>query len=502
MRSQPDSEQRNATTSYESYTVDRAKKEFPEFNWTSFFRGLLAGNETGREPSTQQFDHKFVLLQSRYYAPKLNEWLAQYNKDKMKLRDLVNYVIYRLVTPYMIFAGPEITKADRKFENVQQNNIRRHAKTAMTFDYLSSVSLPNSQNAVNDVSDQEMQCANFIMGMLPYVTGRLYVDDSFPTVARDNVRLMAGNVLAAFRGMLAGLTWMDDISKLNAYNKIDNMIKNVAYPDFEQHDQQLDEYYAELIDLAKGVDPKEYEAFFVYVKILVAYQTRTMFRQVLTPGDRNDFLMSPVVVNDWYQPERNSITFPAAQLAPPFYSYDFPEAVNYGAFGATVGHELTHGFDDEGVQYDANGTLNTWMTEKSQSGFQKMAQCVVDQYSGFCYPKACISGVDTQGENIADNGGLKAAYQAYKAWTFSHGDEPRLPDFPLFTADQIFFIAYGYSWCGQFSDEFLTKMLLTNPHSPYPARVNGVVMNFPEFGRAFGCSRGDRLYPEKSCNVW
>jgi len=338
--------------------------------------------------------------------------------------------------------------------------------------------------------------------MLPYVAGRLYVDSSFPNIARGDVALMAGNILASFKGMLSGLPWMDEDTVLRAYKKIDSMIQNVAYPDFQQDDAQLDEYYKELIKLTKDIDSTQYEAFFLYVKTLVAYQIRSMFRQVLEPGNRYDFLMSPAIVNDWYQPERNSISFPAAQLVTPFYDFEFPKAVNYGAFGATIGHEMTHGFDDEGVQYDYNGTLHTWMTPKSQVGFKKMAQCVVDEYSGFCYPQACVSGVNTQGENIADNGGLIASYQAYKAWEFSHGAEGRLPDFPTYTMEQIFFIAYGYSWCGQFSDEYLTRQLLTNVHAPYQERVNGVVQNFPKFGEAFKCKDNTKMYPKAHCDVW
>jgi predicted metalloendopeptidase len=501
MISTPDEDERNSSQQYNSYTVDRASIEFDSLDWTNYFAGLTAANSSGDEPPTDKFDQRFILTESKLYLPKLNRWLKTYNQDPSKLKNLINYLIYRLVSPYMLFAGPPLE--DTKPMHAGETMPNKKMKTFGDLSFLPQA-LPSLSSSTNDVSDHEKNCANFIMGFAPYVAGRLYVDSSFPNEARADVAIMVGNVLAAFKGMLSGLDWIDEQSILRAYNKINNMIQSVGYPDFEQDDRKLDEYYKELIRLTKNVDPSQYEAFFLYVKTLVAYQMRTMFSQVLKPGDRYDFLMSPAVVNDWYQPERNSITFPAAQLAPPFYGFDFPKAINYGAFGATIGHEMTHGFDDEGVQYDYDGTLHTWMSAQSQIGFKKMAQCVVDEYNGFCYPEtgACVSGVNTQGENIADNGGLKAAYQAYKAYTFSHGDEQPLPDFPNLTNDQIFFIAYGYSWCGQFSNEYLTRQLLTNAHAPYGPRVNGVVKNFAQFGQAFQCNKGDEMYPKTSCDVW
>jgi predicted metalloendopeptidase len=495
MISTSDGDMRDYSRLYNEYTVDKAQTQFPQVNWTNFFTGVTSANSSGDEPPTDKFDQRFILIQAQMYLPKLNDWLKSYTQDQTKLKDLVNYLIFRLVSPYMLFAGPPM-----EFSRTRLPEQKSSRKMKSFGDLSLPASFTGKSN--DDLTEQETNCANFIMNMLPYVSGRLYVDGSFPQEAHPDVAIMTGNVLAAFKGMLSGLSWMDEQSVLRAFNKIDNMIPNVAYPDFEQNDQQLDEYYAEFIRLTKDVDSKQYEAFFQYVKILVRYQMRSMFIQVLQPGNRFDFLMSPAVVNDWYQPERNSITFTAAQLAPPFYAIDYPKSVNYGAFGATIGHEMTHGFDDEGVQYDYNGTLHTWMSDKSQVGFKDMAQCVVDEYNKFCYTKACVNGVNTQGENIADNGGLKAAYQGYKAYTFSHGEEDPLPDFPELSNDQIFFIAYGYSWCGQFSEKFLTRLLLTNPHSPYPPRVNGVVKNMPQFGEAFKCKKGDPMYPKDFCDVW
>jgi len=243
-------------------------------------------------------------------------------------------------------------------------------------------------------------------------------------------------------------------------------------------------------------------AYYKYNSEVVKFAQVVLFQKLKQPGDRTEFGMSSAIVNAWYQPIRNSITFPAAILNQPFYRYDFPQAVNYGGLGVVMGHELSHGFDDQGVQFDWDGTLRTWMTPLAESGFTKMAQCVVDEYSKFCYPQACINGITTQGENIGDNGGLKAAYRAYEAYTASHGEEKRLPGLETFTMDQIFFLSFGQVWCGSFSEDALTKQLLTNPHSPGRDRVLGAVQNFAKFGEAFNCKKGDPMYPVNACDVW
>jgi len=188
----------------------------------------------------------------------------------------------------------------------------------------------------------------------------------------------------------------------------------------------------------------------------------------------------------------------------PFYRYDFPQAVNYGALGMVFGHELIHNFDDQGVQYDFDGTLRTWMTPKTQNGFKRMAQCVIDQYSRICYPKVdtCINGVANQGEDIGDNGGLKMAYRAYKAYTSSHGEEKPLPGMETFSMDQIFFLSFGHVWCGSFSDDGLLRQLLVNDHSPYRDRIVESLKNFPKFAEAFNCKKGDPMYPKLACDVW
>jgi membrane metallo-endopeptidase-like protein 1 len=334
------------------------------------------------------------------------------------------------------------------------------------------------------------------------------VDKNFPEQNRQDVEVMINNVLSAFSSSLSGLIWMDNPSALMGFHKVAGLVRNVAYPDFQQTDAELDAYYRSFIDSAKSINSNDPLAYYHYVRALTTFINEDVLRSLKRPTDRTEFggpPFGPALVNAWYQPERNSITFPAAILNEPFYRYDFPQAVNYGALGVVMGHELSHGFDDQGVQYDYDGTLNTWMTPVAEGGFKRMAQCVVDEYGRFCYPPpvdTCINGVTTQGENIGDNGGLKAAYRAYKSYTASHGEEMPLPGLETYTMDQIFFLSYAYVWCGSYSDDTLLRQLLTNPHSPGKDRIIGAVQNFPKFAEAFKCKKGDPMYPTSACDVW
>ncbi|KAK6026660.1 peptidase family M13, partial [Ostertagia ostertagi] len=261
--------------------------------------------------------------------------------------------------------------------------------------------------------------------------------------------------------------------------------------------------------------------FYTILNMLKAgLENREAFRLLVAPdnkGDRSNFLQSPAMVNAWYQPERNSITFPYAIWNPPYYNLEFPQAYNYAGQGGTGGHELTHGFDDEGVQFGWDGSLTNctwnqcgWMDTNSKTGFTDMAQCVVSQYSTQCCPEKtgnvhCANGATTQGENIADLGGQQAAYNAYRQYIKEQGhEELRLPGLAQFSPNQIFWITYGYSWCMKQNDANLVNQLLTNPHAPGSCRTNQVMQDIPSFGKDFGCRQGSPMYPkpDQRCKVW
>ncbi|KHN78428.1 Neprilysin-1 [Toxocara canis] len=211
------------------------------------------------------------------------------------------------------------------------------------------------------------------------------------------------------------------------------------------------------------------------------------------------------------RPELNSITLPAGILQKPYYDENWPTSINYGGLALVAAHELTHGFDDEGVQWNGMGALEHWMTNISSIGFYEMAACVVDEYNGFCplagtgKEPSCINGEQTQGENIADNGGIHAAWIGYQTHMALDGPDPQLPDpiFSQFTHDQLFFMSFAHVWCRMSpSDDALYRQIITDPHSPSTYRVFGTIQNFPAFRAAFNCPAGVPYSPLQHCSVW
>ena len=220
------------------------------------------------------------------------------------------------------------------------------------------------------------------------------------------------------------------------------------------------------------------------------------------PVDRGLWGMTPQTNNAYYDPSTNQITFPAAILQPPYFDPNADPAANYGSIGATIGHEIGHGFDDQGRLYDATGKLNDWWTKASADAYGAKTSKLVAQYDSYePLPGTHIKGQLTLGENIGDLAGLEVAYDAYRRYVATHGEPPVIGGL---TGDQRFFIAYGYSWETKYRDGYLRGMLLTNPHSPAKYRVNGVVRNMDAWYKAFDVKPGDKMYltPEQRVRIW
>ncbi|VDP14884.1 unnamed protein product [Heligmosomoides polygyrus] len=384
-------------------------------------------------------------------------------------------------------------------------------KLQMLHDMLGNTTFVSARTLVNYIYYQVVDANSDFLPWTTYANARVFIDKVYPsqdsrTQMRDHVAKVASSILIGFRSMLDQLNWMTSATKKGAYNKIDNLVKNIAYPDWITDDANFTAYHQPL-GIQVGKDD--------YLTMVRKTQTFTAFNNwqllIAGPTNRLDFLGPPGTTNAWYQPELNSITFPAAILHRPFYDPTWPTSVNFGGLGVVAGHELTHGFDDEGVQWDGTGILSGWMDDKSRVSFDAMAQCVVKEYSDFCPlnktaygTAACLDGSQTQGENIADNGGIHAAYRAYRNFINLYGPDPQLPDDLLqeFTADQLFFLSFAQVWCQiSPSDSTLEKQILVDPHSPSKYRVWGTIQNFPAFKDAFHCP-SSAYAPDKHCDVW
>jgi endothelin-converting enzyme/putative endopeptidase len=317
--------------------------------------------------------------------------------------------------------------------------------------------------------------------------GRMYVERHFPAESRRQMAELVANLRAALEARFTGSAWMDDATKQQARAKLASFESRIGYP-------------------AKWID---YSALRVERGDLLGnvQRARTLawsrdLDGLGKPVDRAQWNMTPQTVNAYYNALMNQITFPAAILQPPYFDPAADPAVNYGAIGAIIGHEIGHGFDDQGRQFDAGGRLRDWWTPGSAAEFAKRADALGQQYARFePIPGTPINPKLTMGENIGDLGGLEMAYAAYRRHVDQHGEPPRRDGF---SGDQRFFISYGQTWRSKLREGALRQRLLTDPHSPPEQRVNGVVRNVDAWYKAFDIGPGDKLYlpPEQRVRFW
>ena len=318
------------------------------------------------------------------------------------------------------------------------------------------------------------------------VVGKVYVARHFPPEAKEHMLELVGNLIKAYEISIKDLDWMGEATRAQALDKLSKFTPKIGYPD------NWTDYSKLAITADDLVGNMKRSALFVYEKNLARQGG---------PVDRSEWSMNPQTVNAYYNPPLNEIVFPAAILQPPYFDLKAEDAVNYGAIGAVIGHEIGHGFDDSGSTFDGDGVLRDWWTEADKTEFKARTKKLVDQYSAFKpFEDLAVNGEFTLGENIGDLGGLSIALKAYK---LSLG-EKESPVMDGFTGEQRVFIGYAQGWRNKARDESVRIQIKTDPHSPAQYRINGVVRNVPEFYEAFEVKETDALYlaPEERVKIW
>ncbi|CAF3395393.1 unnamed protein product [Rotaria sp. Silwood1] len=329
-----------------------------------------------------------------------------------------------------------------------------------------------------------------------YGLGALYIKAVFGERDRHTANEIITNIRQMFDENLHKLEWIDEQSKIEAKKKLKKISEKVGYPDFINNKTKLNERYA-------GYSMIENEYFNNGIKVLERERRRSLlkFRQKV---DLTDWSMTPRTVNAYYTPSANEIVFPAGILQPPFFHKDLPISVNYGAIGTVIGHEITHGFDDQGREYDSDGNMRSWWTKLAMDKFEERTKCFVQQYSGYILDGQNENGQRTLSENIADNGGLKLsflAYQKHKQRTLTSGNNLRLPGLP-YNNDQLFYIAFAHSWCNLETSNAMHYDLINDPHSPARSRIIGTIANSLEFAQVFSCQSKTNMNPSNKCHLW
>ena len=320
------------------------------------------------------------------------------------------------------------------------------------------------------------RAVGLVNGIMGDALGKIYVNEFFPPEYKDKMEILVDNLLESYRIGIQELEWMSDETKKRALEKLSKMRVKIGYPevwdDYEGLEIDPDDLYGNLNN----------SAIFGYKKAL---------ERLNGPVDRREWSMSPQTVNAYFSPTKNEIVFPAAYLQPPNFNPKADDAVNYGAIGVTIGHEISHAFDDKGSQFDGDGNLRNWWTKEDRDNFDKRTALLANQYSQYeVLPGRTLNGELTLGENIADLGGAKAAFRAYK---ISLKGEPS-PIIDNYTGEQRFFIGTAQSDRVKFRDEIYEMRVATSVHSPSRFRVDGVIINMKEFHKAFSTEKGDKLY--------
>ncbi|XP_020279873.1 endothelin-converting enzyme 1-like isoform X3 [Pseudomyrmex gracilis] len=453
--SSPDA-RRNFTELYQRMSVGELKALVPQINWRRYLTIVLARPVNFSEP---------VVIFALQYIQDLVVLLS-----KTQPRTVANYLLWR-------FVRHRVNNLDDRFQEVKQK-----------FYYI----LFGREQAPS----RWKTCVTQVNSNMGMAVGSMFVRKYFDENSKNDTLSMTREIQRSFKELLNRTSWIDNETKRLATEKVNAMSLRIGYPDFILQPDLLNEHYKDVL-----VRPDKY---FENTLNILQHLTRIEQNRLGNAVNKTLWNTAPAVVNAYYSRNKNQIMFPAGILQPPFYHRFFPRSLNFGGIGVVIGHEITHGFDDKGRLFDKGGNLHRWWRDEAIYSFHMRAQCLIDQYAHYTVKEVGmkIDGVNTQGENIADNGGIKQAFRAYEKWLRSNeGEDETLPGMSA-TGKQLFFLNFAQVWCGSMRPEAIRNKLKTAVHSPGKFRVIGTLSNSKEFAQAFNCPPGSPMNPASKCSVW
>jgi len=437
-------ESRDANKRYNKYTTAEFSEYMGGFSWTNYAAAIgldkLEAVIASQNTYMQAFGEIFKNVE-------LSTWKEYFTKQ--------------LVVEYAGYLSKDFTDRNFAFYGTQLRGIEEQR--------------PRWKKAVSGVDT--------VLGEL---LGRLYVAKHFKPEAKERMEQLVQNLIKGFEVGINELEWMSPDTKKSALEKLAKFTPKIGYPDKWKDYSQLEIVAGDLVGNYMRYNQ---------------WELKRNLDKLGGPIDRSEWHMTPQTINAYYNPVMNEIVFPAAILQPPFFNLDAEDAVNYGGIGAVIGHEIGHGFDDQGAKYDGDGNLRNWWTESDKEQFEVRGKQFADQFSEFeVFEGEFVNGEFTLGENIGDLGGLTIAYKAYQ---LSLNGKPS-PELDGFTGEQRVFLGWGQIWRRLYRDDELRNRLVTDPHSPSRYRVNGIVQNMPEFYEAFNVKKGDGHYlsEEERVKIW
>ena len=429
---------------YNKYSLDGLNKLTPNIDWKNLFQNLKINNEDSCIVGMPKF---FQAISAQLKATPIDVW-KKYLKFHT-FNDAAPYLASNIDNAHFDFYGKTV-----RGQQEQRPRWKR----------------------ILDVVD----------GSVGELLGQMYVDKNFKPEAKQRMLELVNNLQETYAERIKRLDWMSDVTKQKALAKLNTFMKKIGYPDkWRNYD-------------ALSIEGNNY---YKNAEAAAAFEYNYMISKLGKPVDKTEWQMTPPTVNAYYNPAFNEIVFPAGILQYPFFDFNADDAVNYGGIGAVIGHEMTHGFDDQGRQYDADGNLQDWWTPEDAKKFTEKADVVVKQFDGYTVLDSThVNGKLTLGENLADLGGLAIAYEAFKKTKQGKGDLK----IDGFTPDQRFFLSWAQVWRASTRPEEIASRIMTDPHSPNEWRCNGPLSNMDEFYQAFGVKEGDKMYKPVSerAKVW
>jgi len=435
---------RNTAALYNKYATADLKQLMPDFDWNAYLSSAGIQNE------------KNIVVSQIAYTKALNDIIKNTPLDVWKI-----YLKWGVIHG----GATSLTSA------IDKENFSFYGKTLY---------------GAEKQREQWRRAVEAVNSNLGEIVGKEYVAKHFPAEAKERMTTLVKNLLKAYEESIKKLDWMSPETKKQALEKISKFNPKIGYPNKWRDYSNLKIAKADLYGNMQRATAFEYQ--------------RNMDK-LGKPVDKDEWGMNPQTVNAYYNPSLNEIVFPAAILQPPFFDLNAEDAVNYGGIGAVIGHEIGHGFDDQGATFDGDGVMRDWWTAKDLESFKQRTSALVDQYSGFkVFPDLNVNGQFTLGENIGDLGGLSIAIKAYKMSL----NGKKSPVLDGFTGEQRVFLGWGQVWLNKDREEALRNQVASDPHSPSKFRINGTIRNVPEFYEAFHVKPGDSLYiaPDKRVKIW
>lgn len=457
----PQEDRRDDEKLYHLMSLSELQRQANFMSWVDFFQNAT------RMVNKKVNSKAMIVNFAPEYFDKLTNLVQEYQKTDEKKIILNNYLVWQTVRSLTAFLSKPFRDA---YKGLRKALVGSEGK-----------------------EEQWRYCVTDTNNQMGFAVGAMFVREEFHGKSKPMAEQMIEKIRRAFTQNLRNLEWMDNKTREAAVEKANAITDMIGFPDFILNPTDLDERYRDL-----SIKPNEY--FLNNIRVS-KYNFKKALERLDQPVNKTAWIMSPSMVNAYYTPTKNQIVFPAGILQSPFYDKQNSDSLNYGGIGVVMGHELTHAFDDQGREYDLHGNLNQWWHNDTIDRFNNKTECFVEQYNAYEVQGRHVNGRQTLGENIADNGGLKAAYHAYLASVNLDKEQLPLPGLNL-THRQLFFINFAQVWCSAETSEVTALQIEKDSHCPPKYRVIGPLMNMAEFAAEFNCPKGSRMNPERKCEVW